>query len=111
MIKTTRCEHCGKVLTDSESIARRVGPECLAKHQRQLACVAQARQAVAGGFRDAALKAALDRLYVAELCLRRAVEQGWTEDAREYIRKDIRTYRARIAARVERLAQAEAVAA
>jgi uncharacterized small protein (DUF1192 family) len=101
MTTTTRCELCSRVLTDQASVARRVGPECEGKLAAQLNAVGAAVSALAGGYRDPLLKRSLELLSVAELYATRSA----------VARKDAARLRARIAARVERLAAAEAVAA
>jgi hypothetical protein len=96
----TRCEFCSTPLSDPQSIARGVGPECAAKLEAQLSAVGTATRALANGHRDSVLKANLDKLRVATMYAERSA----------VARKDVARLRGAIAARVERLAAMEMAA-
>lgn len=96
--KLTRCEICGRVLTDPESVALRIGPECAARHQMGLASVAEARSRLAvggGGYAADQLRQALhtyDRLVaIAEK------QRGWRANIEDRLRRDLLQAQARIA--------------
>lgn len=50
------CERCGQELTDPESIARGLGPECAMKQSEQFAAISNLIEAMATGYFDMVAK-------------------------------------------------------
>lgn len=70
------CERCGQELTDPESIARRMGPECAMKASDQFAAISDLTMALATGYYDDVARRTLIEKRIVEARLQTAKSES-----------------------------------